>query len=57
MTKAQWIEKLKSVGEYHSDMASYTKAQLEQYYNDYKRASSMTMEELEEELRRRGLLK
>lgn len=29
MTKSQWIEKLKSVGEYHSDMASYTKAQLE----------------------------
>ena len=55
MTKEQIINKLMGMGEFHYDMMSYTKKQLEDYYEGIKQARSMTLEELEERLRSKGL--
>jgi hypothetical protein len=56
MKKTEIIEELHRAGEVWADM-TYSKAYLEKSLNDLKQAQSMTLDELEAELRARGLLK
>ena len=54
MTKAQLINELKGIGEVWAD-SSYSKAELERYWEESQKASEMSMEELMAEIKRRTL--
>lgn len=54
MTKKELVEELHNRGEMWADM-SYSKKELEHHLHEYDRFSKLSLEQMEEELKRKGL--